>query len=128
MSHLHEPAASSDSADLIFRRAPWLGWTVTTDDDEPLLIPLVWFRDGRPIDWQGGRKIVEDTIWGSGRVLRQDGGAQPLTLTTNAVFRNKATFQRFWRYQERQGTVTMNAAWTMHAPDRTIHKHGVDYA
>lgn len=112
----------------VFRRAPLLGWTVMTDEDEPLHIPLVWFRDGRPIDWQGGRRIVSDPVPGSSRVLHEDLGALPLTLTTNALIRSRTLFQRLWRYQERPGRLTMNNAWTMHVADEVEHHGSVDYA
>ena len=119
---------TADISATVFRRAPLLGWTVTTDEGDALHIPLVFWRDGRPIDWQGGRKLVADEVPGSGRVLVQDMGALPLTLTTNALLQDRATFQRLWRYQERQGTLTMNLAWTMHVPDREEHLGSVDYA
>lgn len=112
----------------VFRRAPDLGWTVVTDEGDALHIPVVFWRDGRPIDWQGGRIRIADQVPGSSRVLVQDMGASPLVLTTNLLFADAATYRRFRRYSDRTGTLTMNAAWTMHAPDRTDHAFGVDYA
>jgi hypothetical protein len=112
----------------VFRRAPLLGWHVTTDEAEPLFVPVVFWRDGRPVDWQGGRILVADQVPGSSRVLVQDMGAGPLTLTTNLLFQDAAIFHRFRRYTDRTGTLTMNGVWTIHEPDRTEHWGGVDYA
>lgn len=121
-SHIYEPTAASDHP--VFHRARYMGFIVATE-----LVPFLMVRDSaQPNDWQGGRKLVSDPIWGSGRVLEQDGGAAPLTLTTGLVFRDREAFQRFWALQTESGTLRMNAAWTMHAPDRTWHQHGVDYA
>lgn len=125
MRHVYEPTAESDSADAIFRRARAIGFIVPVN----FFVPFVMIRsNAQPNDWQGGRKLVQDDIPGSGRVLTQDLGPQPLTLATGLVFANRAMFQRFWQVQNQTGTLRMNADWTMHEPDRTTHFHGVDYA
>lgn len=124
MSHIFEPTAESDSADMIFRRAPWIGFTVGTD-----FVPFVLTRSSKyPNDWQGGRKLIQDEIPGSGRVLTQDLGPMPLTFATGVLFENRDRFQRFWALQNQTGMLRMNREWTMYAPDRERHEHGVDYA
>lgn len=126
-AHIYEPTADVDLAP-VFRRAPLIGFIPSSGPDTTR-IPFVMTRSSAaPNDWQGGRKLVMDDVPGSYRTLVQDLGAAPLTLTTDLLFRDKATFQRFWKAQQYHGQLWMNKNWTMHAPDDEWHEGLTDYA
>lgn len=126
-AHIFEPTADVDLAP-VFQRAPLIGFIPSSGPDTAR-IPFVMTRRGAmPNDWQGGRKLILDDVPGSYRTLEQDLGASRLTLTTDLLFKDKATFQRFWKAQQYLGTLWMNANWTMHAPDDEWHEGLTDYA
>lgn len=114
----------------IFAYGPLLGFYA--DGEQARFI--FWRKEAAPPDWQGGRDLVANRVYGGRRTLYQDIGADPLRLKTGAWFQSKADFQRFKRLSASVGQLWMNADYTAHRDlsrspaEQVIHRLGMHYA